>query len=155
MFRVLGVDASSSSAGVAIIEDGIPVRVDVHKSNKKLDLGVRLYEWGAFLDRFRAKQKIHLVATEKVTKQRNLQTVRMLAYFEAVAMQKAGQWKVPVLQLEVKTIRKHAFGNGAAGKEQIYQKYAKMIQLSPYDKGGNDMSDACAAGVAGYKLVRD
>jgi Holliday junction resolvasome RuvABC endonuclease subunit len=152
MIRVLGVDASSTSAGVAIIEDGVPVRVDVHKSNKKLDLGRRLYEWGLFLVQFRARQKIDLVATEKVTKQRNMNTVRMLAYFEAVALQKAGEWNVPTLRLEVKTIRKQAFGHGGASKEQIYIKYANILNLSPFEKGGNDMSDACAAGVAGYKI---
>jgi Holliday junction resolvasome RuvABC endonuclease subunit len=152
MFRVLGVDASSTSAGVAIIEDGIPVRVDVHKSNKKLDLGRRLYEWGLFLDRFRAKQKIDLVALEKLTSFRNKQTSRMLIYFGAIPLQKAGQWNVPTIELEVKTIRKKAFGSGSAGKEQVYQHYAKILNLSPYESGGNDMSDACAVGVAGHKL---
>lgn len=152
MYRVLGIDASSSSAGAAIIEDGIPVQVDVHISNKKLDLGERLINWGRFLNVFRAKRKLHLVSVERVGKQRNLNTVRMLAYFEAAAMMKAGEWGVPVLQLSVPTIRKQAMGDGKATKAQVYQYFSNVIPVSPWKKGGDDMTDACAVGVAGYIL---
>ncbi len=105
-----------------------------------------MFEFGRFLTAARSKQKINCVAIEQATHTRNVHTIRMLSYFGAVALIKAGEWNVPCIEVRVKEARKSVFQSGTVAKEFVYQQYASKYSLSPYDKGGNDESDALCVG---------
>jgi len=137
---------------VSVLKDGRVTEIHFFKSNKKDDLGRRLYDWGEFLRSIKAKRKIECVAVEKDSVNRNLNTIRMLSYFESVALTKAGEWGAETLLLTPATIRKHALGNGSLRKEEVYDKYKKKYKLRAYADGGNDQADAIACGLAAHIL---
>ncbi len=151
--NIIGIDSSSTKCGVCFVKDGEVTEVSLFKSNKKDDLGKRLYDWGEYLRRFKAKRKIDCVAVEKDSVNRNLQTIRMLSYFESTALYLAGQWGADTLQLAPSTARKHALGNGSLTKEQVYEKYKKKYKLRGYKDGGNDQSDAICIGLAAFRML--
>jgi Holliday junction resolvasome RuvABC endonuclease subunit len=151
---ILGIDSSSTQSGVSVVKDGKVTEVHLFRSNKKDDLGKRLYDWGEFLRSVKAKRKVECVAVEKDSVNRNLNTIRMLSYFESVALTKAGEWGADTLLLQPSTARKHALGNGGLKKEQVYDKYKKKYKLRPYGDGGNDQSDAICVGLAADRILR-
>ena len=150
-FTVLGVDPSSTCCGVSIVKNGSPTHISHFVSNKKLDLGRRIWEFGNYLRSVRAKQKIDLIAVEEVSKSRNLNTVRKIAYFESVALAKAGEWNIPTLLLSPKTARKHGVGNGSLSKEQTFAIMSKKYDFCE-GKYALDECDSLVIALAGYKL---
>ena len=108
-------------------------------------------EFGRYLDKVRAKQKMSAVAIEQPSHTRNVNTIRMLSYFSAVALYKAGEWNVPTFQIKVKEARKLVIQSGVVSKEYVYQFYRSKYKLAAYDKGGNDESDSLCIADALYK----
>ena len=88
--KVLGIDSASKRSGFALYKDRRLNKLAVFDSNESLSLGGRLIE---FQQQVKDFMPCDLVVIEKVSKSRNLNTVRMLAYFEAAAIieaEKAG-----------------------------------------------------------------
>lgn len=150
---ILGIDSSSTKSGVAVIKDGKVTEVSVFYSNKKDDLGKRLYDWGEYLRNTKAKRRIDAIGLEQVSSSRNLNTVRMLAYFEAVVIQKSAEWDTKLFLFKPATARKIALGNGSITKEQVYDKFKKKYGLLPYSNGGNDQSDSIVIALATQKSI--
>jgi Holliday junction resolvasome RuvABC endonuclease subunit len=99
---------------------------------------------------------VDLVVIEKVSKSRNLNTVRLLAYFEAAALLVAQKHSTEIYHISPKTARAKGFGNGTLSKQAIYmmaKKKYKDFDFLEYEKGGNDQSDAVTLARAGVKYL--
>lgn len=83
---------------------------------------------------------------------RNLNTVRVVSYFEGLSLYKGAEWGAQTLSLRPTEIRQQAFGK-VISKQQVYDKLKKRYKLLPYDEGGNDESDAIAAALAGWNYI--
>lgn len=151
--NIIGIDSSSTKSGISFVKDGKVTEVHLFQSNKKDDLGKRLYDWGEFLRSVKAKRKVNLVAVEKDSVNRNLNTVRMLSYFESIALLKAGEWDADTLLLAPSTARKHALGKGNIKKEGVYEAYKKQFKLRDFKDGGSDQADAIAIGIAAHRIL--
>lgn len=156
MAQILGLDTSSSKAGIALIDDEYNLKhLDLWKKNKKKDHYENLLDWYSHVE---SLMPVDLVAIEKVSKSRNLNTVRLLAYFEAAALLVAQRHDVEIYHVSPMTARAKGFGNGKLSKEAIYlmaQKEYKDFEFLPYEKGGNDMSDAVTLARAGAKYLSE
>jgi Holliday junction resolvasome RuvABC endonuclease subunit len=152
---VLGIDPSSTCCGFAVVKDGEVVEYGHHASNKKNDLGRRIWDFGQFLARVKSKRKFSLVAVEEDSVNRNMNTIRKLAYFESAALSKAGSWGVPTLLLKPNSARKLAFGpgNGNLSKDQVFSILSdRGFEFD--DKYGKDESDAITIALAGYEWLK-
>lgn len=149
--NILSVDPSSTRSGVALIIDDVLNKVDHFTVDKTLDLGRRLYLFGQFLTKFRAKTKLDVVAVERMAVRRNLKTVRMVSYFESCPLYMAGMWNVPTRLIEVTSARSKALGNGHLSKQEVYDLLKYRYSLSEFDNGGSDEADAVVVGLAALK----
>jgi Holliday junction resolvasome RuvABC endonuclease subunit len=152
---ILGVDPSSTICGVSIVNasDGEVIEFSHHVSNKKLDLGERVWKFAKYLDKFRAKRKIIAVGIEEDSVSRNLNTVRKISYFESVALLKAGQWGATSLLIKPSTARKLTLGkgNGNLKKDQVFDMMSNEYKFTD-GKAGLDECDAVVIGIAAQKL---
>lgn len=150
MTLVLGLDTSSSKAGIALIDGKNKlIELDLWKKDKKKNHYENLLDFHTYVGKL---LPVDLVVIEKVSKSRNLNTVRLLAYFEAACLLAAQKHGTEILHISPVTARKKGFGNGKLSKEAIYtmanKKYGPLLE---YDKGGNDQSDAITLARAGVK----
>ena len=150
MTLVLGLDTSSSKAGIALLDGKYKLKqLDLWKKDKKKNHYENLLDFHIYVGRL---MPVDLVVIEKVSKSRNLNTVRLLAYFEAACLLAAQKHNVEILHISPKTARKDGFGNGNLHKEAVYamanKKYGPLLD---YEKGGNDESDAICLARAGVK----
>jgi len=146
--NVLSVDPSSSTSGIALFINSELRMVAHHNSNKKLSLDKRLIEFGAFLRSIRGKSKLDYVSILKATHQRNTNTIRMIAFFEAVAMMKCAEWGATLYHINDSSARKLGLGKGNLTKEECYNKVVGIHKLSKFSDGGSDESDAVVCGLA-------
>ena len=154
MTLVLGLDTSSSKAGIALIDNKNKlVELDLWKKDKKKNHYENLLDFHPYVGRL---LPVDLVVIEKVSKSRNLNTVRLLAYFEAACLLAAQKHGTEILHISPVTARKNGFGNGKLTKEAIYtmanKKYGPLL---PYDKGGNDQSDSLCLARAGVSYLKE
>lgn len=153
--RIIGIDSSSTRCGIVYLKDEEVQNIELFVSNKKEDIGLRLHNWGVFLQRFKAKRKVDCIAVEKDSVNRNLNTIRMLSYFESVALAKAGEWRADTLLLTPLTARKQALGSGTFTKEDVYDYYKKRYKITEeYGKGGNDKTDALCVAFAAERILQ-
>ena len=154
---VVGVDPSSTRSGVALLKNGEVIWHGHHESDKKLDIGERLYDFGIYLHRKRAKRKITALGVEKDSVNRNMNTVRMLSYFESAALSFAGELGAQTFSFTPNSARKLALGkgNGNLKKQQVYDIMCKEYDLPEYDSGGSDESDAIVIGKATWLKLNE
>ncbi len=154
MTLVLGCDTSSSKAGIALLDGNYKLRqLDLWTKNKKKDHYANLLDFHNYIGTL---MPVDLVVIEKVSKSRNLNTVRLLAYFEAACLLVAQKHNIEIMHISPKTARKEGFGNGSLHKEVIYKMASKKYgPLLEYDKGGNDQSDAICLARAGVHYLKD
>ena len=153
---ILGLDTSSTKSGIALLNGNKTIKtLDLWKKDKKKEKYQNLHDWYEFVQTL---FPVDLVVIEKVSKSRNLNTVRLLAYHEAAVLLAAEKWGIEILHISPMTARKQGLGNGRLKKEAVYSmvkhKY-KNKNFLEYDKGGNDQTDAVVLALAGIKHLRD
>lgn len=146
--NILAVDAASTRSGIALFINGKVHLTAHHNSNKKLLLSERLTEFGRFLNICKSRTKLDYVAILKASMSRNMNTVRMIAYFESVAIAKAGEWNVMPYIINDKSARKRGLGSGKLTKQEAYDKLKVEYKLPIFKDGGADEADAITAGLA-------
>jgi len=156
MTLVLGLDTSSSKSGIAIVNEKYDLEhLELWTKDKKKDHYANLLDFHNYVSKL---FPVDLVVVEKVSKSRNLNTVRLLAYFEAACLLAAQRNSTEIYHISPKTARSKGFGNGKLDKEAIYlmakKKYPKA-KFPEYKKGGNDLSDAVCLARAGVKHLRE
>lgn len=155
---VLGIDASTTKTGYALVRDGVPEACGLWKPPTKLkSQHERIAFMGTNAYAMTLYAKPDLVVVEECGPQRNAKVFRALVRAEAIVAhecRKAGAEHV--LLVMVKAVREVAMGDGKMGKETVYAKLSEsysQFEWLPVDKGGDDMSDALAMGLAGPKLL--
>jgi Holliday junction resolvasome RuvABC endonuclease subunit len=156
MTLILGLDTSSTKSGIALINSKKELlEIDLWKKDKRKNLFENLQNWQEYVG---SLMPVDLVVIEKVSKARNLNTVRLLAYHEAAAFIKAHEFGTEILHISPMTARKKGLGNGKLNKQAVYNmiktKY-KNQEFLPYDKGGNDQTDAVCLALAGLKELNE
>jgi Holliday junction resolvasome RuvABC endonuclease subunit len=156
IMRVLGLDGSTTKSGFGLVVDGIPEACGLWKPPSKLKLQEEKIDFMA--DQARAMiafTRPDLVVIEECGPQRNAKVFRALVRVEAVMGREARQAGCDVLLVMVKAVREVAMGDGKMGKETVYEKLCALypqFDWKEVDKGGDDMSDALAMGIAGPRL---
>lgn len=148
---ILSCDPSSTISGICILQDDQPIYIGHFSSNKKEDIGTRLYNFGEHLQKIKNKNKFDLVVVELMAMARNTGTARILSYFAAIPLLKAGQWNVPTKEIRTTSARKSVLGKGNLTKLEVYQQLSVQYSLSEYNSGGSDESDALLLGLCAYK----
>jgi Holliday junction resolvasome RuvABC endonuclease subunit len=156
MTLILGLDTSSTKSGIALLNERKTLKsLDLWKKDKKKTAYENLLDWQNYVETL---FPVDLVVIEKVSKSRNLNTVRLLAYHEAAVLLSAQKWGIEILHISPMTARKQGLGNGRLKKEAIYtmvkSKYKKKKFLE-FDKGGNDQTDAVTLALAGVQYLKD
>lgn len=150
--RVLGVDGSSSSAGFAQAVGEQLVGLDIWKPDKRggskndhlLSFFVQV---GLAMDVF----KPDAVGYEEVKSARNMNTVRILARWEAAVIIQARKRRIIVQPINVKSARKIVVGDGAADKADVLVHLRKRypdLRWLPINSGGGDQADAGVVALA-------
>lgn len=139
----LAVDSSSTCSGVVLFKDKTPVSIQHHVSDKKKPLNERLLAFGKFLQSVKAKNKLECVIYELDSVRQNMNTIRMLSYFEGVCLYKAAEWNTPAKFYRPSTARKLGLGNGSLSKQDAYD-----IIIKTYPVKNDDESDAIVLGKA-------
>lgn len=162
--KVLGVDPSSSITGLAVAIDDAPVWSDVFRADPKALVHANLHAYLQHLDRlWAAHGRFDLVIVEKVSVTYNLNTVRKIAYFEAISMLKAVAEGADVRQVQATKARRLVLGKGTLSKEACYDLLMSgALRRSGWfwerpknskNAGGMDESDAIVLALAGSALL--
>jgi Holliday junction resolvasome RuvABC endonuclease subunit len=143
--RVQGYDPSSALAAVANAVGGSLVHVDHWKPPKKSSKNDHLldfYDWvGVQMDTWRPD----VVGYERVQSARNLNTVRVLAYWEAAIVLQARRRRIIVQHVNVGQARDVVLGNAKATKEEALAELRRRypeVRWSASNAGGLDEADA-------------
>lgn len=131
--RAGGLDPSSNKVGFAIVENGLPVQVvnwkfkpkeGYNESNVAIALADAFRQiWSVMYD-----AKLDVLAVEKVSVTMNMDTVRKIAYFEAVCMMVGADLGIPVHQIRTTSARKAVLGSGKLSKDEVL-----MLARTVYD----------------------
>jgi Holliday junction resolvasome RuvABC endonuclease subunit len=140
-----GVDPASGTTGIAFVDDNDNVvETAVFTANKKLPIASQMMLFHKMFTVLCKKHKPRIVVVEKVSVSWNLDTVRKIAYYEAIAMLVAEKHKATVLQINVGSARKKALGKNMpkeAAAEVVREKYGQLLSL--------DETDAIVCALAG------
>jgi len=152
----LGVDPSSSVTGLAVAIDDELTHTEVFRADPKIDIERNM---AAFRDRLIQMWfefgTVDIVVVEKVSVQWNVNTIRKIAYFEAVAMLRGADAGCAVIPVQATRARKTVLGSGGLSKEVCYGMMKEMfphrVWLGPKE-GGMDETDAAVLALAGPAL---
>lgn len=142
----MGVDVSSSSTGLTVIEDGQLVESTIWKPlNKKALASDRLFEYGQWIGNKLYAHRPDLVAVTSTSFSRNIHTTRVISRYEGVTIDKAKLYSADVVEAKDSTARKLVLSRGNLSKEEAYQEVRLLepdYPFLPFKKGGDDQTDA-------------
>ena len=142
----MGVDASSSSTGVTVLDDGQLVESTIWQpSNKKALASDRLFEYAQWFGEKLYKHKPDLVAVSSTSFSRNANTTRVIARYEGVTIFKARMHSCDVVEVRDSTARKAVLSRGNLSKQEAYEEVLMLepkYPWLPFKKGGNDQTDS-------------
>lgn len=155
--RIGGYDPASQLSGHAVVENGVPVEIDIWQPHKKTDKPIhRLTQFESWFDFWLAGARIDMLAIEVIKVSNNHDTTRSLSRHEAVAILAAKRAGIIVLEHAVSSARKIVFGNGAIKKEAAFEEMKRMypdLPWRPKTRGGMDQTDAVVMALAGPALA--
>lgn len=119
-----GLDPSSNVVGFAVVEDGRPIHFQQFKFRPKegydeSNVGPVLTVSLARIIEAIQPWDLDVLAVEKVSVQQNMDTVRKIAYFEAVCMIAGAELDIPVHQVRTTSARKQVLGKGSLSKDEV------------------------------------
>lgn len=157
--RALGVDPSSSATGIAFVDHDMPPHdVLIHKetftTDTKLTLEKNMNNLLVLLvDLGNTVWKPEIVIVEKVSVSWNVNTIRKIAYFEAVAMLAADHWSARLFQPQATKARNRVFGKGNMSKEACWDKVKEDWPRGNWKT--MDETDAFVLALAGPALLSE
>lgn len=151
---MLGIDPASHVIGLAQVHDGELVWKSTWRRPKGVELHRSLWTFWDFL---RHAEELHkefvrpdLVVVEKVSVSWNVDTIRKIAYFEAMAMfWTAGEWNTQLVQASATTCRSRA--GVPRSKAEAFAAVQTMLPDVEWDSV--DEADAYVCALAGPKLI--
>ncbi len=144
--RVLAIDTSLRSSGVAIVESQgysrKPIYYGVIKNPPKVPLSQALVEIRKQITALIDQYEPDCVAVEGVFAFKNIKTILILCHARGVAIEAATSKGLSVYEYPPTDIKKAITGSGRAEKIHVQQMVAKMLALSEIPQ--NDAADALA-----------
>jgi crossover junction endodeoxyribonuclease RuvC len=149
--RILGVDPGLTRCGVGIIDANVDrsvslVTVTVLKTDKELELPLRLLQLREELSTLIEEFSPDRIAVERVFAQHNLRTVMGTAQASAVAFVEAAQRGIPVDMHTPSEVKASVTGTGRANKVQVATMVGRLLTL-PEGKLLPDATDALALAI--------
>jgi crossover junction endodeoxyribonuclease RuvC len=149
--RILGVDPGLTRCGVGIIDANVDrsvslVTVTVLKTDKDLELPLRLLQLREELATLIEEFSPDRIAVERVFAQHNLRTVMGTAQASAVAFVEAAQRGIPVDMHTPSEVKASVTGTGRANKAQVATMVGRLLTL-PEGKLLPDATDALALAI--------
>jgi crossover junction endodeoxyribonuclease RuvC len=149
--RILGVDPGLTRCGVGIIDANVDrsvslVTVTVLKTDKDLELPLRLLQLREELATLIEEYSPDRIAVERVFAQHNLRTVMGTAQASAVAFVEAAQRGIPVDMHTPSEVKASVTGTGRANKAQVATMVGRLLTL-PEGKLLPDATDALALAI--------
>lgn len=143
--KVQGYDPSSTLSAYANAVDGDLVGLGIWKPPKKSSKNDHLLNHFAWVGRNLDLFKPDVVAYLEVKSARNMNTVRILAYWEASIVIQARKRSIIVLKASDVQARDIVLGNSRADKEEALRELKRrypQIGWSASNAGGLDQADA-------------
>ena len=149
----MGVDASSSSTGVTVLDNGTLVESAIWTPrNKKALASDRLFEYAQWFGEKLHTHRPDLVAVSSTSFSRNANTTRVIARYEGVTIFKARMYSCDVVEVRDSTARKAVLSRGNLSKQQAYEEVLLLepnYPWLPFKQGGNDQTDSWVLAKAG------
>lgn len=150
----LGLDISSQSTGFATVSNGRWIRANglygLIKPTSTAGLGEKLSQFKKELEDVLDKTNPDVVVIEDIFSSRNIKTVKILARFSGVAIETVYA-KLKKEPLIITTTSVRAFLKSGQKKEQAFDFIKKKYKLDWDFKTHNDITDAIALSLYGYK----
>lgn len=144
--KILGADISSTSTGISLLDNDELTASDIWTPiNKNSPHPERIFEFAQWFGDKLHKYKPDKVAVSSTSFSRNVNTTRVLARYEGVAIFKATMYSAEVVDLKDSAARKMVLSKGNLSKEDSYNEVRLLVpnyQFLPFEKGGNDQTDA-------------
>lgn len=151
--RVIGIDPGSRNSGLAVVEgDKLleSAQVIIKKGNSTESLAIELKRFNNIILEWMDKHQPTLLVVEHTSVMRNMNTTKLLTYFETAALMAAASYGCLVERARTKQARKVVLGKGNLDKsdvqEAIYRKYRKSF--------GQDESEAIVFALYGVSLLQ-
>jgi Holliday junction resolvasome RuvABC endonuclease subunit len=134
---VMGVDCASKKTGIAVMRGKSLLHHELYESMlppnaSDSELSEALFSFRKRLTHVGKKYKIKKIVVELTGVQRNTNTLRLLAYFEAIVVLVAMELGVEIERVRTTSVRKSVLGSGNIDKKQvvanIIDKYGKMSE---------------------------
>jgi crossover junction endodeoxyribonuclease RuvC len=117
---VLGVDPSSTRSGLAAIlrrgDENEIVHIETFARSKDEEIQHAMARFKGMMEHIVTQHGVEKIVVELVAVQHNLNTVRKIAYFEAMAMLVASQMGLDVEQIRTTSALKRVTGTGRMDK---------------------------------------
>jgi len=131
--RVLGIDTSLRSTGVAVVEAAgsrlVPVEFGVIRNPRELRLSACLDRLSAGIREVIARAQPREVAVEGVFYCRNARTAMVLGEARGAAIAACAALGLPVFEYAPRRVKQAVTGYGAASKEQVRKTLATLLGI--------------------------
>jgi Holliday junction resolvasome RuvABC endonuclease subunit len=150
---VMGVDCASKKTGIAVMRGKNLLHHELYESMlppnaSDAELSEALFSIRKRLLHVAKKYKIKKIVVELTGVQRNTNTLRLLAYFEAIVVLVAMELGVEIERVRTTSVRKSVLGSGNIDKKQVV---ANVIDK--YGEMGEDEAEAVVFALEGNSLM--
>lgn len=141
---IIGIDPASRNCGIAVVNGADLLYSEQYKTGLKTgysdqDLALELFIFFKVICSLIEEYNPNMLIIENTSVQRNLNTVKMLAFFEASAMMAGAVSSILCKRVRTKTARKEVCGRGNIPKEEAIQFIKDKYNRQDF---GDDESEA-------------
>jgi crossover junction endodeoxyribonuclease RuvC len=152
---VLGIDPGLSVTGYGIVEGTHPPkahRAGVIRTDKGMDMAIRLQELYQGLTTIIEETQPDVVAIETIFTNRNLQTAASVGRASGIALLAAANAGLEVYEYVPTAIKSAVTGDGAADKSGVQRMVARLLNLAEVPKPP-DAADALAIALCHLRVA--
>lgn len=157
---ILGVDASYRSSGFCVLDTSskTPCIVDTFLYKPVGDdLPRNLHQFSRFLYSVLRTYPVDAISLERLSMSRNLHTVRMISYMEAIVISLAGSYCPDNFHhFSPPEARKIVFGTSKIKKREIYDSICSSFPIhgfEDFNDGGSDETDSTVIALSAFKTI--
>ena len=154
--RIVGLDPSSTCCGIALVVDDEPTMLDAWERPKIGSAPARLTEYFVWLRTWLALNKPDMACVEFLSVERNAQTTRIIAHYQAASVIACKLKGLVVVEARVTSARKAVLGDGSLAKPKVFELMKKRyphLEFGRFDRGGGDRADALVLALAGPAIA--
>jgi Holliday junction resolvasome RuvABC endonuclease subunit len=150
---VMGVDCASKKTGIAIMRGSNLLHRELYETMlppnaSDAELSKALYFFKKKLIHLSNKYKIKKIVVELTGVQRNTNTLRLLAYFEAIVVLAAMELNAEIERVRTTSVRKSVLGSGSIDKKTVVQNV-----IDKYGQMSEDEAEAIVFALEGNNLM--